>query len=62
VIESTGEVVKFLSKDWAKLIRTNEDLRAHCKRLIELNSISSYKPQESIDLDTLEIDDTEMLD
>jgi len=62
VVESTGEVIKFQSKDWPKLIRTNEDLRLHCKRLLEINSISSYKPQESIDLDTLEIDDTEMPD
>jgi recombination protein RecA len=62
VIESTGEVVKFLSKDWGKLIRTNEELRLQCKRLLEINSISSYKPQDSIDSESLEIDDSEMLD
>ena len=61
VVESTGEVVKFLSKDWGKLIRTNEELRLQCKRLLEINSISSYKPQDSIDLDSLEIDDSETL-
>lgn len=62
VIESTGEVIKFLSKDWGKLIRTNEELRLQCKRLLEINSISSYKPQDSIDSESLEIDDSEMLD
>ena len=59
-VESTGEIVKFLSKDWGKLIRTNEELRLQCKRLLEINSISSYKPQDSIDLESLEIDDSEI--
>lgn len=60
VVESTGEVVKFQSKDWATLIRTNEDLRDHCKAILEKHSISSYKPQDTIDSGALELDDSEI--
>jgi recombination protein RecA len=60
VVESTGEVIKFLSKDWAALIRTNDDLREHCKNVLEKHSISSYKPQEVIDSESLKLDDSDI--
>lgn len=60
VVESTGEVIKFLSKDWATLIRTNEDLRNHCKAVLEKHSISGYKSQDTIDSGALELDDSEI--
>ena len=58
VMEDTGEVVKFQSKDWQKLLRERADVRNYCKGLLEQNSISSYKPQEAIDTDDLEIDNS----
>lgn len=62
VIEDTGEVVKFQSKDWQKILHTRSDVRDYCKKLLEINSISSYKPQDVIDIDDLEIDSSEMPD
>ena len=58
VMEDTGEVVKFQSKDWQKLLRERDDVREYCKGLLEKNSISSYKPQDAIDTDDLEIDNS----
>lgn len=62
LMEDTGEVVKFQSKDWQKILREREDVRDYCRALLEKNAISSYKPQEAIDIDSLEIDSSEMSD
>lgn len=62
VMEDTGEVVKFQSKDWQRILRERQDVKDYCRSLLEKNSISSYKPQDAIDTDDLEIDSSEMLD
>tara|TARA_R110000868_G_scaffold98964_4_gene272446 strand:- start:1251 stop:2411 length:1161 start_codon:yes stop_codon:yes gene_type:complete len=59
VMEDTGEIVKFLSKDWRDVLKRPE-VRAYCKNAIEQNSISSYKPQEDIDVDDLKVDTLNM--
>lgn len=59
VMEDTGEVIKFLSKDWRDILKRPE-VRAYCKNAIEQNSISSYKPQDEIDTESLKVDSINM--
>ena len=59
IMEDTGEVIKFLSKDWRDILKRPE-VRAYCKNAIEQNSISSYKPQEDIDTESLKVDSVNM--
>lgn len=62
IIEDTGEVVRFQSKDWQKILRERDDVRDYCKSILETNSVSSYKSQSNIDAEDLEIDSSEMSD
>lgn len=62
IIEDTGEVVRFQSKDWQKILRERDDVRDYCKSVLETNSVSSYKSQSNIDAEDLEIDSSEMSD
>ena len=55
VMEDTGEIIKFLSKDWRTILK-RDDVRAYCKNAIEQNSVSHYKSQEQIDPSALELD------
>jgi len=62
IMEDTGEVVKFQSKDWQKILRERDDVRDYCKSTLEAASVSSYKSQSTIDADELEVDSSEMSD
>jgi recombination protein RecA len=62
IIEDTGEVVRFQSKDWQKILRERDDVRDYCKNVLETTSVSSYKSQSTIDAEDLEIDSSEMSD
>lgn len=62
IIEDTGEVVRFQSKDWQKILRERDDVRDYCKSVLETSSVSSYKSQSTIDAEDLEIDSSEMSD
>ena len=62
IIEDTGEVVRFQSKDWQKILRERDDVRDYCKSVLETSSVSSYKSQSNIDAEDLEIDSSEMSD
>jgi hypothetical protein len=58
-MEDTGEVIKFQSKEWRDILK-RDDVYAYCKNAIEQNSITSYRTQEEIDPDDLNIDATNM--
>jgi len=62
IIQDTGEVVRFQSKDWQKILRERDDVRDYCKSVLETSSVSSYKSQSNIDAEDLEIDSSEMSD
>ena len=62
IMEDTGEVVKFQSKDWQKILRERDDVRDYCKSVLETTSVSSYKSQSTIDAGDLEVDNSEMSD
>ena len=62
IMEDTGEVVKFQSKDWQKILRERDDVRDYCKSILETTSVSSYKSQSTIDAGDLEVDSSEMSD
>ena len=62
IMEDTGEVVKFQSKDWQKILRERDDVRDYCKSVLETTSVSSYKSQSTIDAGDLEVDSSEMSD
>ena len=59
VMEDTGEVVKFQSKEWRDILK-RQDVYDYCKAAIEQNSITSYRTQEEIDPDEINIDATNM--
>ena len=59
VMEDTGEMVKFQSKDWRDILK-RDDVYAYCKSAIEQHSITSYRAQNKIDPDELNIDTLNM--
>lgn len=62
VNEETGEIHRFMAKEWRDLLSTNADLKEYCYKKICDIFIMKYKGDEAFDPDEVSVDDGELLD
>jgi recombination protein RecA len=57
VNEDTGEIIKFVSKDWSKMLEDNKELKDYCYKKICEIFVMKYKAETDVDPDLVSIDD-----
>lgn len=60
--EQTGEIIRFMSKDWKDMLEADPDLKAYCYKILCDIFIMKYRDQDQVDPDDVSIDGGDLLD